>query len=320
MNIYEQSRRNRRATWLIVITFIAFFLFIGAGFDYYYGPSRGETFIIPVFTTFALFIGGAASYTSYLYGDRFVLSSTRARELNLDDPKQRQWHNVVDEVSIAAGVSRAPKMYLIDDPDPNAFATGRDPDHASIAVTRGLLDALDRDELQAVAAHEMSHIKNFDIRLMLIVAVLVGAVALISDWAGRGLFYGRRRSSSGNRSGKAGSEGIALVVLAVWLVSVILAPILSQVMAMFVSRRREYLADASGAELTRNPLALAGALEKIESRAGPTRSMSRGTAHLCIADPKGMAINFKEGWFADLFATHPPMVKRIARLREMGYN
>jgi heat shock protein HtpX len=218
---------------------------------------------------------------------------------------------VVEEMSIAAGIP-LPKTYVIDDPDPNAFATGRNPEHASIVVTRGLLDTLDRDELQGVAAHEMSHIRNFDIRLMLILAVLIGSIALIADWATRGFFRGRR--SSRRNEGAAG-----LIILVIWLFATILAPILSHIMAMFVSRKREYLADASGAELTRNPLALASALEKIDARVEPTRSIHRGTAHLCIADPKGSAIGLREGRVADLFATHPPIKKRIEALRQMGY-
>jgi heat shock protein HtpX len=162
----------------------------------------------------------------------------------------------------------------------------------------------------------MSHIRNFDIRLMLVLAVLIGAVALISDWARRGLFRSGGRRSSNRREGEGGA---VLIILAIWLVTVILAPILAQIMAMFVSRKREFLADASGAELTRNPLALASALEKIDSRVEPTRSIHQGTAHLCICDPKGMAIGNKEGWGADLFATHPPIQKRIAALKQMAY-
>jgi heat shock protein HtpX len=241
-----------------------------------------------------------------------ILASTHARELDLSDPKQQQWQNVVAEMSIASGIP-LPATYIIDDPDPNAFATGRKPEVASIVVTKGLLDVLSRDELQAVASHEMSHIRNFDIRLMLMVAVLVGSIALISDWASRGLFRGSRRS------GRRQEGGAALIILIIWLVTVILAPILSQVLAMFVSRRREYLADASGAELTRNPLALASALEKIDSKVEPTRSINRGTAALCICDPQGRLIGLKEGWAADLLATHPPINKRIEALREMAY-
>jgi len=305
MNVYEQINDNIRSTWFILAGFVLFFLFIGIGFDFLYGVG------IPAFSVFALIFGGASAYAGYLWGDKLVLSSTQARPVDPANLKEKQWQNVVEEMSIAAGIP-VPAVYVIDDPDPNAFATGRAPECSSIAVTSGLLDTLDRDELQAVAAHEMSHIRNFDIRLMLIVAVLAGSVVLISDWARRSLFYGRRRDSRSDTSA-------AMVVLAIWLITVILAPIFSQIMAMFVSRRREYLADASGAELTRNPLALAGALEKIHSHAGPTRSISRGTAHLCIEDPQGRRLNSKEGWFAELFATHPPLEKRIEALKQMAY-
>jgi len=191
---------------------------------------------------------------SYKYGDKMVLAVCRARPLDLNDPVQRQWQNVVEEVAIAAGIP-APATYIIDDDDPNAFATGRDPHQSSIAVTRGLLEKLNRQEQQGVAAHEISHIRNYDIRLMLIISVLVGAIALISDWASRSLFRSRRQSSKRE-------DSTAIVLLAIWLITVILAPLISQMLAMFVSRRREYLADASGAEIIRNPIALAEALEK----------------------------------------------------------
>jgi len=307
MNIYEQVERNKRSTWIVVTLFILFFLFIGIGFDAIYGVG------FPFYSVLALLFGFISGYSGYVYGDKLVLLSTHARPLDLNDPKQRQWQNVVEEMSIASGLP-LPKTYLIDDPDPNAFATGRNPDNSSIAVTRGLLDTLNRDELQAVAAHEMSHVKNFDIRLMLILAVLVGSIALIADWARRQIFYVRRRSSRSE-----GEGNLALVFFAAWLITGILAPILSQIMAMFVSRRREFLADASGAELTRNPLALASALEKIDAKAEPTRSINQGTAHLCICDPKGRAMGLKEGWAADLFATHPPIQKRIEALKQMAY-
>lgn len=309
MNIYEQINNNQRTTWIIVGVFILFFLFIGMGFDYYYGAGIR----MPVFMFVALLFGGISSYSGYRYGDKLILSSTHARELNLNDSKQKLWQNVVEEISIAAGIP-VPKTYIINDPDPNAFATGRNPENSSIVVTSGLLDTLNRDELQGVASHEMSHIKNFDIRLMLMIAVLVGAVALVSDWARRGIF--RRGSRSSRQEGRGSA---ALIIFAIWLVTVILASILSQIMAMFVSRRREYLADASGAELTRNPLTLASALEKIDSRIESTRSINQGTAHLCICDPKGHPMGLREGWTADLFATHPPISKRIETLKEMAY-
>ena len=310
MNLYQQINKNKRNTWIILVIFLSFFLFIGLGIDHFYGVGIN----IPVFAIIAITIAIITSYSGYMYGDRLVLHSTHAQELDTSDLKQKEWQDVVEEVSIAAGIP-VPKTYLINDPDPNAFATGRDPKHASIAVTRGLLDTLSRDELQAVAAHEMSHIRNFDVRLMLIVAVLVGSIALLADWASRMLFWGRRRNNSSQKS----SGQIALVVLVIWIIAVILAPILSQLVAMCVSRRREYLADASGAELTRNPLALANALQKISAHPEPTESINRGTAHLCIADPNGSSLNAKEGWFADLFATHPPINKRIAILKEMAY-
>lgn len=310
MNIYEQVACNRRSTWIIISIFILFFIFLGIGFDYYFGA--GLEF--PIFTVFASFFGAISGFSGYRWGDKLILNSTHANPLDLNDPKQNQWQNVIEEMSIAAGIP-IPKTYIIDDPDPNAFATGRNPQTASIAVTKGLLDTLNRDELQAVAAHEMSHIKNFDIRLMLMIAVLVGAIALIADWTSRGLFRSNRRSS---RRGNGGGA-VVLIILVIWLIAVILAPILSQILAMFVSRKREYLADASGAELTRNPLALANALEKIDSKVEPTRSVNRGTAHLCICDPQGRAVNLKEGWAADLFATHPPINRRIEVLKEMAY-
>jgi heat shock protein HtpX len=244
-----------------------------------------------------------------------ILSSTHARELDPKDPKQAQWQNVVEEMSIAAGIA-TPATFIIDDNDPNAFATGKGPAHASIAVTKGLLDVLNRDELQAVAAHEMSHIKNYDIRLMLIIAVLVGSLSLLADWTSRGVFYGRRREDDGEARSQSATGA---VIFAIWIIAAILAPLFSQMMAMCVSRRREYLADASGSELTRNPIALASALEKIASNAGPTRSINQGTAHLCIADPKGSPINSREGFWADLFATHPPMARRIEALKQMAY-
>jgi heat shock protein HtpX len=311
MNIYEQIANNQRTTWVIISIFILFFLFLGLGLDHFYGADIG----IPVFTLIAVLFGLLSSWASYYWGDKMILSSTHAKPLDLTDLKERQWQNVIEEMSIAAGIP-LPKTYIIDDPDPNAFTTGRNPQNSSIVVTKGLLDALNREELQAVAAHEMSHIKNFDIRLMLMIAVLVGAIALLADWTARGIF---RRDSRRSSRRSSGSGAIVLVILAIWLITVVLAPLLSRIMAMFVSRKREYLADASGAELTRNPLALAAALEKISAHLEPTRSINQGTAHLCICDPKGSALGLKEGFRADLFATHPPILKRIEVLKQMAY-
>jgi heat shock protein HtpX len=242
-----------------------------------------------------------------------VLRSSAAEPIDPADPRYRQLSNVVDEMTIASGLPR-PALYIIPDPDPNAFATGKDPQHASLAVTQGLVDRLSREELQAVVAHEMSHVRNYDIRMMTVVAALIGAVMLLSEYGLRGLWFGggRKRSSS-ERSGGGG------ILFVFWLIAMILAPIIARVLAMAVSRQREYLADASGAELTRNPGALASALQKIDDAVEPTRSIKKGTAHLCIADPLGAAANDREGWMADLFATHPPISRRIVLLKSMAY-
>jgi heat shock protein HtpX len=311
MNIYEQKDKNIRATWITLIVFILFFLGIGLGFDHYYGVGAG----IPVFSFAGIVIGLGSALGSYFYGDKIVLSSCGVKELDPNNPAEKQWQNVVEEMAIAAGIP-VPKMYVIPDTDPNAFATGRDPEHSSIVVTRGLLNALNRDELQGVAAHEMSHIRNYDIRFMLVLAALVGAIALISDWAGRALFRSNRRSRS-----KSKSSGRGMIILfVIWIVAVILAPVMARLLAMCVSRRREYLADASAAELTRNPLGLASALEKISAAVEPTRSIKLGSAHLCIADPSGSKVNMHEGGLSGLFATHPPIVKRVEILKQMAYS
>jgi heat shock protein HtpX len=304
-----------------MLVFVTFLVLLGYGFDRFY---LGAATPFPVGSAFALGIGSVSALSSYYGGARAVLLSTGAVPADQaiaaasedDRLKLRQLENVVEEMSIAAGLPR-PKVYVIPDPDPNAFATGRDQDHASIAVTKGLLDTVNREELQAVVAHELSHIRNLDIRLMTIIAAMVGAVALISDWTGRGLRYGGGRSSRRDRGKDGGALG--LILLVIWLVAVVLAPLIGQALAMMVSRRREYLADASGAELTRNPLALARALAKIDAADAPTAAIRRGTAHLCIADPLGRSIGLREGKWANLMASHPPMKNRIAALNQMGF-
>ena len=311
MNIYDQQKHNRRATWLLMFLFVLFFVFIGAGFDFFYNQG------IPIATPIALVIGIISVIGTYYKGDKIVLSSTGARPVNPLELKERQFQNIVEEVKIASGLPM-PKVYIIPDPDPNAFATGRNPDCASIAITEGLLNKLSRDELQGVVAHEMSHVRNYDIRLVTSVAALVGAIVLLSDWSGRAMRWSNRGSRSSSSSRKSGG-GAALILFAVWLLFIILAPIIAQMMAMAISRKREYLADASGAELIRNPGALANALQKIEESSAPTTSIKRGVAHLCIADPLGNSFTNKEGFVANLMATHPPMRERIYRLNKMAY-
>lgn len=313
MNIYQQIQSNNHKTWVVVTIFVIFFGFIGYGFDYFY--FGGE---LPIFTFVALGISFFSVYLSFEYGDRFILSSTRARPLDLNDIKEKQWQNIVEEMTIASGLGYVPKTYVIDDLDPNAFATGMSPQRSSIAVTKGLLNSLNREELQGVAAHEMSHIKNYDVRFLLFVSVLVGAIVLLSDWAIR-IFRYTTTSKGRSRSRSSSGGPVLLIILVIWIIAIVLTPILSQLIAMCVSRSRESLADASAAEISRNPLALASALEKIEFAVGPTKSITKGTAALCICDPQARALDSKEGWFANLMATHPPIHKRIEALNQMAY-
>ncbi len=309
MNLFEQQARNRRDTWLLLAVFLLFFGVLGAGFDlFYFGGA------LPIGTVAALGAGGVAAWQSYAHGDRAVLASTHARPVVPTRLDEQVFANVVGEMAIAAGLPAA-RAYIVPDPDPNAFATGRDPAHASIAITEGLLRVLNREELQGVIAHEMAHIRNYDIRLMTLIAALMGAVALLSDWAARG----RMRVKLDDDSDSKGSGAALAIFFVIWLLAILLAPLASRLLAMAVSRSREYLADATGAQLTRNPMALAAALEKIEAAAAPTMAINRGSAHLCIGDPLGRRANLREGWWADLFATHPPMYERINRLRAMAY-
>jgi heat shock protein HtpX len=311
-SLFEQQKKNLRRTTGILAGFVAFLVFLGAGADLFlYGSGAGPAF--PVATIGALLFGAGSSLWALKAGDRAVLESANAVPVDPRDPRQRVLDNVVEEMAIAGGLPK-PAVYVIPDGDPNAFATGSGPEKSSVAVTTGLLDALNREELQGVVSHEMAHVKNYDIRLMTVVAALVGSVLLISDWGRRGIGWG-----GGRRRGSRGGGIFALVFFVLWIVSLLLAPLIARLVAMAVSREREYLADASGSELTRNPLALASALEKIDAAVAPTPSIKQGVAHLCIADPRGRAINEREGGLAELFATHPPIAKRIALLREMSY-
>lgn len=303
-----------------MVVFVALLGVLGFGFDaFYIGVGGGY---VPVGSLMALVIGAVSASVGYFQGDRAVLAATAAKPLDeveaaADEAsklKVRQLRNVVDEMSIAAGLPR-PAVYVVPDQDPNAFATGRGPEHASIAVTRGLLEMLDREELQGVVAHEMSHIRNLDVRLMTVVAALTGAVALLADWARRGMMWGGGRRRDDRRGG--GAAGVLFFV--VWIVAILLAPLVARLLATMVSRRREYLADATGAELTRNPLGLARALEKLEEAVEPTRAIKQGSAHLCIADPLGRQINLRSGFWSDIFASHPPMAARIAALKAMAF-
>ena len=319
-NIYEQQAHNKTLTVLVLAGFVLLVGFLGFGLDLFlagYGldSDEGTGVPVPVATILAMSVAGIGAARSAFNGDAAVLASSTAVPVPEDDPRYRQLMNVVDEMSIAAGLPR-PRVYLVPDEDPNAFATGRDPAHASIAVTEGLVGRLSRDELQAVVAHEMSHIRNYDIRLMTVVASLIGTVLLITEFGTRVLRFGGGKG--GGKKDSKGGGGLGILML-VWVVALLLAPVISRLLAMAVSRQREFLADASGAELTRNPLALAAALQKISDADEPTQAIKKGSAHLCIADPLGRKANEREGFLADLMGTHPPVGKRIMLLKAMAY-
>jgi len=320
LNLFQQQEANRRRTFWLMVGFVAFFAWLGFGGDYIYhlytlgAPRRAYHHDFPWLGIGLSLVALALAWYAYKTGPDKVLWSTGARELtDPTDAKEQQLVNVVEEMAIAAGVPR-PRVWIVDDPDPNAFATGTDPLHSHVAVTRGLLDLCTRDELQGVIAHELGHVKNLDVRLMTTLAALVGAVALMHDGASR-MF----RPGGGSRDEGRKASPLVLALLVVWIVSWILAPIIAQLLALGVSRKREYLADAMSAQFTRNPLALASALQKIEGAEAPTTHIKRGAAHLCIADPLGRRLTEHEGLFADALATHPPMAKRIAILKGMGY-
>ena len=327
-NLFAQQDANRRRTRWLVILFIAFFAWLGFGGDWILyeltrgAPPNAYRHTVPwagiALTTFAALLAVYAWKT----GPNKVLWSAGAREIETPSgDAEVRLVNVVEEMAVASGLAK-PRVWIIGDPDPNAFATGLDAERAHIAVTEGLLQICSRDELQAVIAHEMGHVKNLDVRLMTFLAALVGAVALMSDGVGRMLRGGARFGTfSGGRSrAKRDNLGpLVLVLLALWLVSWLLAPMVTRLLALGVSRKREFLADAMSAQFTRNPLALASALEKIEHADAPTTSIKRGSAHLCIADPLGRKSSLREGKLADFFGTHPPMALRVARLKAMGY-
>ncbi len=327
-NLFAQQEANRRRSTWLVIGFILFFAWVGFGGDLALGlltsdsPPDAYHHLVPVIGIFTTIVAAGICWFSWRHGPERVLWATGAWEIvQPTTPEQKQLVNVVEEMAIASGLPR-PRIWVVPDDDPNAFATGRDPASASIAVTEGLLGALSRDELQAVVAHEMAHVRNLDVRLMTLLAGMVGAIALMSDGMGHMLRSGARLGGSGGRrggGGKGGGNPLGLLVLGLWLITLVVAPIVSRLLAMSVSRKREFLADATGAQLTRNPLALAAALEKLDAASSPTRAITRGAAHLCIVDPAPGLFSSREGFLADVLASHPPINQRIIRLRGMGY-
>ncbi|HEY1371247.1 MAG TPA: M48 family metallopeptidase [Candidatus Binatia bacterium] len=298
---------NRRASRFLVFVFFLVFLLVGAAVDFlYFDVSAGSG--VPVATLVALAIATAIALSSYYGGSELILSSLGAERLNLTVPEQRELQNIVTEMALASGLPM-PKTYVIFDPSPNAFATGRDELHASLCVTSGLLVLLNREETQGVVAHELAHIRDRDTRLMLLVTVLLGGVVLLSDWAQRSFYSSRTRDRF---AGKGALLTLPLLLL------IVVAPLFSRLLAMAVSRQREYLADAASAEYTRNPLGLAHALEKIRDAAMPFSRATRGTAHLFLVNPLSRRVDDREGALADLLSTHPPLASRIMLLYRMA--
>lgn len=325
-NFVAQQEQNRRRSQWLVAGFILFFAWVGFGGDLALGlltadgPPTAYHHVIPIIGIVASLLAIGVCWHAQHKGAERVLWSAGAWEIiEPATPEQRQYVNVVEEMAIAAGIPR-PRIWIVPDQDPNAFATGTDPEHANIAVTDGLLQVLTRDELQGVVAHEMAHIQNEDTRLMTLLAGMIGAILLLSDGTGRMLRGGGRLGGGGRRSGGGGKAGaLGMIVLVIWLLTLVIAPLISRILAMAVSRKREYLADATGVQFTRNPMALASALEKLETATAPTRSIGRGAAHLCIVDPAERSISDVEGLVGDVFSSHPPLKQRIIRLKGMGF-
>lgn len=302
--MYKDIDSNKRKTALLITIFLVFII----GFGWILSYVLDRPWILPLAVVISVF----QSLISYYYSDKIALGISGAKEA----PRGRfvELYRIVENLSIASGLPQ-PKIYVINDSAPNAFATGRDPKHSSIAVTTGLLSKLNKTELEGVIAHEMSHIGNYDIRLTTVVVVLVGIIALVSDLFLRWMWIGgsgRKREGEGG-----GSFGAILIILSVLLT--ILSPLIATLIQLSISRKREYLADASGALLTRYPEGLASALEKIGHDKEPLEVANKATAHLYIADPmkadEGSAR--KTSWLANLFNTHPPIPDRVKRLRAM---
>ncbi len=292
--MYAEIAANKRKTLILISIFVAFIVGLGFVLQQWlgYGP---ESLLM------AGVIALVMTLCSYYAGDKIALATSGAVPITKED--NPYVYRIVENLTITAGIP-IPKVHIINSPALNAFATGRDPQHASIAVTTGLIDALENEEFEGVIAHELSHIKNYDIRVMTIVIVLVGAVSLLANWFLHSGFGGRRSNDNERGGGN--------ILAVVGIILILLSPLIAELIKLAVSRKREYLADASGSLLTRYPEGLARALEKIQASTAPLAGANTATAHLFISNPlKGRSIS-------NLFSTHPPIAERIKRLREMG--
>jgi len=291
--LYDQADKNTRLTWLYIAGFLVFVIGIG----YVFAGAMNNYAILVIAVIFSVLM----SFASYWWSDKIVLAMSGAKEATHQNAKEI--FHIVENLCITAGLS-VPKIYIIRDPSPNAFATGRDPEHAVICLTTGIIEKLDKPELEGVIAHELSHIGNRDILLSTVIVVLVGFVALLAGFFRRWSFFGGRDNDR-----ESGQLGLILFIAAIVLS--ILAPITAMLIQLAISRKREYLADADGALLTRYPEGLAKALEKISADPTPMQHANQATAHLFIANP------FKGKKISNLFLTHPPISERVKRLRDM---
>lgn len=296
MLTYTEISKNKRNSVLLIFVFLLVIIGLGFVFSQAYGS--------PEILFLAVIFSSVSAIISYFFSDKIALSMSGAQPIDLNS--NPELYRLVENLSITAGLPM-PRVYLINDPALNAFATGRNPQNAVVAVTTGLLQNLNKTELEGVLAHELSHIGNYDIRFMALVVVLVGTITLLADWMLRATAFGGRRE---NNQGNA-------VMLLVGVGLAILSPIIAMLIQLAVSRRREFLADASGALLTRYPEGLASALEKIASHHEPLRTANKATAHMYFANPLKDHKGDGQSWFAGLFNTHPPIEERIKRLRGM---
>ncbi len=297
-SLYTRKSENIRKTWILFSAFLIIVIGLGWIFSQAYGS--------PVILWFAVIFSTLMSFLSYWYSDKIVISLSKARPVTMETAPEL--YRVMENLTITAGLPM-PKLYLVPDKAPNAFATGRDPEHATVAVTEGLLEKLDRTELEGVLAHELSHIGNRDILISTAVVVLVGFISILADIFIRSVFWGGARARDDR--GNAGT-----ILFLIGFVLSILAPIAATLIQLAISRRREYLADVSGAMLTRYPDGLASALEKISADPTPMRTATATTAHLWLADP--FKDKRKTPWWQRLLATHPPIQERIKVLRDLA--
>lgn len=297
MTLYNHSDSNKRKTWFLFSGFLIFTILIG----YIFSVAMDDSVILYVVVFFSII----TSFISYWFSDKIVLKMSNAHELKFEDNKEL--YRLVENLCITSGIP-TPKIYIINDLSPNAFATGRNPKNAVIAVTSGLLDKLERSELEGVIAHELSHVRNYDILIATLTTVLVGMIVLLADWFRRWAFF------SGGRSRENKGQAQIIIVIVAIILS-ILAPIFAYMMQFAISRKREFLADADGALLTRYPEGLARALEKISADSNKLKTANRATAHLYITSP--LKSKNKKGFMHKAFMTHPPVEERVMALRGM---